>query len=85
MIYLISQLLNNYLNLGVFVITYIVISIITQVVPVFAADDLIAIVNNLSSFMFGLIRATGMIILGFGIIQIGMSLKSHDLHKEQME
>ncbi|MMZ69329.1 hypothetical protein D3C87_2038750 [compost metagenome] len=35
-------------------------------------------VNNLSTFIFGLIRAIGMIILGFGIVQIGLSLKSHD-------
>lgn len=45
---------------------------------VFAADDPIAVVNNLSSFIFGLTRAVGMIILGFSIVQIGLSLKSHD-------
>ncbi len=44
----------------------------------FAADDPISIVNNLSNFIFGLIKAVGMIILGFGIVQVGMSLKSHD-------
>lgn len=45
---------------------------------VFAAGDPIAVVNNLSDFIFGLIRAIGMILLGFGIVQIGLSLKSHD-------
>ena len=35
----------------------------------FAADDPIQVVNNLSSFMFGLIRAVGMILLGSGILQ----------------
>lgn len=45
---------------------------------VFAADDPLAVVNNLSEFIFGLIRAIGMILLGFGIVQIGLSLKSHD-------
>jgi len=44
----------------------------------FAADDPLAVVNNLSEFIFGLIRAIGMILLGFGIVQIGLSLKSHD-------
>lgn len=44
----------------------------------FAADDPLAVVNNLSDFIFGLIRAIGMILLGFGIVQIGLSLKSHD-------
>ena len=44
----------------------------------FAAGDPIQVVNNLSDFIFGLIRAVGMILLGFGIVQIGLSLKSHD-------
>ena len=43
-----------------------------------AAADPIGVVNNLSDFMFSLIRAIGMILLGFGIVQIGLSLKSHD-------
>lgn len=47
-------------------------------VTVFAADDPLTVVNNLSDFIFGLIRAIGMILLGFGIVQIGLSLKSHD-------
>jgi hypothetical protein len=45
---------------------------------VLAADDPLSVVNNLSNFIFGLIRAVGMIILGFGVVQVGMSLKSHD-------
>ena len=45
---------------------------------VFAADDPLTVINNLSNFIFGLIRAIGMILLGFGIVQVGLSLKSHD-------
>ena len=46
---------------------------------VFAANnDPLQTVNNLSTFIFGLIRAIGLILLGFGIVQIGLSLKSHD-------
>ncbi len=45
---------------------------------VLAADDPLQVVNNLSNFIFGLIRAVGMIILGFSIVQIGLSIKSHD-------
>ena len=45
---------------------------------VHAEGDPIAVVNNLSDFIFGLIRAIGMILLGFGIVQVGLSLKSHD-------
>lgn len=44
----------------------------------FAADDPIQVVNNLSEFIFGLIRAIGIILLAFGIVQVGLSLKSHD-------
>jgi hypothetical protein len=44
----------------------------------FADDDPIKVVNNLSDFIFGFIRAIGIILLGFGILQLGLSLKSHD-------
>lgn len=30
------------------------------------------------TLLFGLIRAIGLILLGFGIVQVGLSLKSHD-------
>lgn len=43
-----------------------------------AADDPLTVVNNLSNFIFSLIRAIGLILLGFGIVQVGLSLKSHD-------
>ena len=43
-----------------------------------AANDPLAVVNNLSNFIFSLIRAIGLILLGFGIMQVGLSLKSHD-------
>ena len=43
-----------------------------------AADDPLTVVNNLSDFIFGLVRAIGMILLGFGVVQIGLSFKSHD-------
>ena len=45
---------------------------------VFAETDPLAVVNNLSDFIFSLIRAIGLILLGFGILQIGLALKSHD-------
>lgn len=38
----------------------------------FAASDPLTVINNLSDFIFG------MILLGFGIVQVGLSLKSHD-------
>lgn len=43
-----------------------------------ATNDPLTVVNNLSNFIFGLIRAIGLIMLGFGVVQVGLSLKGHD-------
>ena len=43
-----------------------------------ADGDPLAIVNNLSNFIFSAIRAIGIIILGWGVVQVGMSVQSHD-------
>ena len=40
--------------------------------------DPLTVINNLSDFIFGLIRAVGLILLGWGIVQVGLSLQSHD-------
>lgn len=44
----------------------------------FAAGDPLAVVNNLSTFIFSLIRAIGLILLGWGVVQVGLSFQSHD-------
>lgn len=44
----------------------------------YADGDPIAVINNLSEFIFGLIRAVGLILLGWGIVQVGLSFSSHD-------
>ena len=66
----------------VFKVYALAVSIFTLTIgtsmTVLAADDPMTVVNNLSDFIFGLIRAIGMILLGFGIVQVGLSLKSHD-------
>lgn len=56
----------------------LLISICSTTTVVLAADDPLQVVNNLSNFIFGLIRAIGMIILAFSVVQIGLSIKSHD-------
>ena len=43
-----------------------------------AGGDPLTIVNNLSDFIFSVIKAIGIIILGWGIVQVGMSIQSHD-------
>lgn len=47
-------------------------------IPVLAAGDPLTVINNLSTFIFGIIRAIGMILLGWGIVQVGLSFQSHD-------
>ena len=37
-----------------------------------ATTDPLAVVNNLSDFVFGLIRAVGLILLGWGIVHGGI-------------
>lgn len=70
--------LKNFSKKFGFVLIYMVAFCILQSTNVFAADDPLAVVNNLSDFMFGLIRAVGMILLGWGVVQVGLALKSHD-------
>lgn len=67
-------------RLAVIFITYMVLVIAGTILcsTCFAAGDPISVVNNLSNFIFSLIRAIGLILLGLGIMQVGLSLKSHD-------
>ncbi len=47
--------------------------------PAYAeGSDPLTVINNLSTFIFSLIRAVGMILLGWGIVQVGLSFQSHD-------
>ncbi len=62
---------------GAAILSILLISVLA--VTCFAAEnDPVKVVSNLSDFMFGLVRAVGMIMLGFAVVQIGLSLKSHD-------
>lgn len=45
---------------------------------VFATDDPLAVINNLKNFMYQIIGAIGAILLLWGIVQVGMAIKSHD-------
>jgi hypothetical protein len=62
----------------IFMIFCVLVLTFSITTTAFAADDPLTVVNNLSEFIFGLIRAIGIILLAFGVLQIGMSLKSHD-------
>ena len=59
--------------------TALVLSAYLFTVPAYAAGaDPLTIVNNLSDFIFSCIKAIGIIILGWGVVQVGMSIQSHD-------
>lgn len=62
----------------VFTVFSAIVMVFAVTTTAFATDDPIAVVNNLSEFIFGLIRAIGIILLAFGIVQVGLALKSHD-------
>lgn len=62
--------------------TYRVISLtallsLMLTVSAFASDP-ISVVTNLSDFIFGLIKAVGIILVGWGVVQVGLSIQSHD-------
>ena len=61
-----------------FTVLCILVLVFAFATTAFADGDPIAVVNKLSDFIFGLIRAVGIILLGFGVLQLGLSLKSHD-------
>jgi hypothetical protein len=50
-------------------------------VPVLATEgtsDAETAINNMSNIIFGIIRAIGIILAGWGLVQVGMSFQSHD-------
>lgn len=72
-----SKVRNGFRRYCVMVLTFLLCS--SLVLPAYAAgDDPLTVVNNLSDFIFGMIRAVGMILLGWGIVQVGLSFQSHD-------
>lgn len=68
---------NNKKILAVCITVLLTISCFSLTVSADTGDPL-QVINNLSDFIFGLIRAVGLILLGWGIVQIGISLKGHD-------
>ena len=63
---------------SLFMLYAVMVCGIVFALPTFAADDPLVVVENLSTFIFSLIRAVGLILLGWGIVQVGLSLQSHD-------
>ena len=47
-------------------------------VPVLAESEAETAINNMSNNIFGIIRPIGIILAGWGLVQVGMSVQSHD-------
>ena len=69
---------NSTMKLWLVLYSVMVVAFILCACVAYAAGDPISTVNKLSDFIFSLIRAIGLILLGLGIMQVGLSLKSHD-------
>lgn len=63
---------------GYFCAVMVVLVLMMGAMPVMAASGPLESINKLSTFIFAAIKAIGLIMLGFGVVQIGLSLKSHD-------
>ena len=61
-----------------FAVYTVLVCVMVFALPAFADGDPLTVINNLSTFIFSLIRAVGLILLGWGIVQVGLSLQSHD-------
>ena len=46
--------------------------------PVMADSEAETAFNHMSNIIFGIIRAIGIILAGWGLVQVGMSFQSHD-------
>lgn len=59
-------------------IAMMVMVLFTGVMTMTFAADPLAPIQGLSTFIGSAIKAIGMIILLFGVVQVGLSVKSHD-------
>lgn len=73
-----NKRIKNIFIKGIFTLLYVVLLFVLQSSNVFATDDPLSVINNLKDFMYQIIGAIGAILLLWGIVQIGMAIKSHD-------
>ena len=68
-----NKVLKRYLTVA---LTCAVVGV--AMLPVLADSDAETAINNMSNIIFGIIRAIGVILSGWGLVQVGMSFQSHD-------
>lgn len=74
----IKKVFKNKKARNIFLSCVLVIIIMITTPEVFATEDPLEIINNLSDFVFSVIKGIGGIVLAFGVVQFGMSFKSQD-------
>ena len=67
------------------VYTALVLMLCCCTTTAFAASDPLTVINNLSDFIFGLIRAIGMILLGFGVLQLQSGGGGDHAHRQDKD
>ena len=75
--HILSKLLRNRKRLVKLLVT-LAMYLSTATLALAAGSDPLTAINNLSDFVFQAIKAIGMLILLFGLVQFGMSVQSHD-------
>lgn len=73
-----NKIIKNITKVIMKTLSSVVILFVLQASRVFATDDPLAVINNLKNFMYQIIGAIGAILLLWGIVQVGMAIKSHD-------
>lgn len=73
-----NKIIKNIAKVIMKTLSSVVILFVLQASRVFATDDPLAVINNLKDFMYQIIGAIGAILLLWGIVQVGMAIKSHD-------
>ena len=69
---------EKFKKISIFIVCLLTIIKITTPVVLAVEDDPLAVINNLTNFIFEIVQAVGVIMVLFGIVQFGMALKSHD-------
>lgn len=73
-----NKIIKNITKVIMKTLSSVVILFILQASRVFATDNPLTVIDNLKNFMYQIISAIGAILLLWGIVQVGMAIKSHD-------
>lgn len=60
------------------IIVYLVVFTISYTNEIYAESDPLSVITNTSDYMFMVIKLIGTMMLGYGVMQLGLSFKSHD-------